>query len=28
MSLLNDTPIQFSQLIEWMFANNDKIKGA
>lgn len=27
-SLLNDTPIQFPQLIEWMFASSDKIKGA
>jgi hypothetical protein len=28
MKLLNDTPVQFAQMIEWLFASNDKIKGA
>ena len=28
MRLLTDTPVQFPQLIEWLFASNDKIKGA
>jgi len=28
MRLLTDTPVQFAQLIEWLFASNDKIKGA
>ena len=28
MRLLTDTPAQFVQIIEWLFANSDKIKGA
>ena len=28
MEILTDTPTTFGQLIEWMFANSDKIKGA
>jgi hypothetical protein len=28
MKLLVDTPTTFTTLIEWLFANSDKIKGA
>ena len=28
MKLLVDTPTTFVQIVEWLFANNDKIKGA